>query len=79
MLCISIAPLKGLPSRFAIRGNNSISQIIRGIGTRPPGPVIPGRKDGGGIKLLDIADQPATHTQKKRRRMLGKFFSKKID
>ncbi|XP_077283952.1 negative elongation factor A [Arctopsyche grandis] len=63
-------PLKGLPSRFAIRGNNSISQIIRGIGTRPTGPVIPGRKDGGGIKLLDIADQPATHTQKKRRRML---------
>lgn len=43
----------------------------RGIGIRPPVPTVPGRKDGG-IKLLDIADQPATHTQKKRKRMLGK-------
>lgn len=62
--------MKGLPSRWSIRGNATATPAIRAGGIRPVGPAPATRKDGG-IKLLDIADQPATHTQKKRKRLQG--------
>ncbi|XP_034837383.1 negative elongation factor A [Maniola hyperantus] len=50
-------PLKGLPSRWAARTGARVPPIIR-----PP--------PRTGIKLLDIAEQPATHAQIKKRRKL---------
>lgn len=52
------APLKGLPSRWAARSGARVPPIVR-----PP--------PRTGIKLLDIAEQPATHAQIKKRRKLG--------
>ncbi|XP_063240173.1 negative elongation factor A [Bacillus rossius redtenbacheri] len=61
-------PLKGIPSRPL--GGGFKSSAPGGPGARPPlsrGPA--GRKDGG-IKLLDIAEQPLGYAQaKKRKRM----------
>lgn len=64
------APLKGIPSRVPTGGFlRSPSLISRPSLSRTPA----GRKDGG-IKLLDINEQPLGYAQaKKRKRMQGKI------
>ena len=65
-------PLKGIPSRVPPGGFRSPSLSSPSM-SRPPMPRTPaGRKDGG-IKLLDINEQPLGYAQaKKRKRMQGK-------
>lgn len=64
------APLKGIPSRVPTGGFRSsplINPLSRPSLSRTPA----GRKDGG-IKLLDINEQPLGYAQaKKRKRMQG--------
>lgn len=82
-------PLKGIPSRHPPGGFASpLSRTpgtpsgVSGLGTspssltpnRPLARALAGRKDGG-IKLLDIADQPIGYAQaKKRKRQQGMDF-----
>ena len=67
------APLKGIPSRVPAGGFRSASLNSPSL-SRPPLSRTPaGRKDGG-IKLLDINEQPLGYAQaKKRKRMQGKY------
>lgn len=53
-------PLKGLPSRWAVR-SRPVSGVVAPMPRAPQRP---------GIKLLDITEQPATHAQIKKRRKL---------
>lgn len=71
MFCNDPAPLKGIPSRVptgVFRSPNLNNSLLsRPSLSRTPA----GRKDGG-IKLLDINEQPLGYAQaKKRKRMQG--------
>ncbi|XP_067011131.1 negative elongation factor A isoform X2 [Anabrus simplex] len=62
-------PLKGIPSRVPAGGFRSPSMTSPSM-SRPPMPRTPaGRKDGG-IKLLDINEQPLGYAQAKKRKRL---------
>lgn len=71
LLLIFPAPLKGIPSRVPTSGfrSNPLTSNMgnRNLLTRPTA----GRKEGG-VKLLDIADQPLGYAAaKKRKKMQG--------
>lgn len=70
--CVS-APLKGIPSRVPTSGFRS--SVLSNSMNRPPlSRTTAGRKEGG-VKLLDIADQPLGYAAaKKRKKMQGKFY-----
>ncbi|GLV44404.1 Negative elongation factor A [Carabus blaptoides fortunei] len=62
-------PLKGIPSRVPSSGFRASALTSPNVGGRPLPRTPAGRKDGG-IKLLDIADQPLGYAAaKKRKRM----------
>lgn len=64
-----IAPLKGIPSRVPTSGFRS-SVLNNTINNRPPlARITAGRKEGG-VKLLDIADQPLGYAAAKKRKKL---------
>lgn len=64
-----IAPLKGIPSRVPTSGFRS-SVLSNSINNRPPlARITAGRKEGG-VKLLDIADQPLGYAAAKKRKKL---------
>lgn len=64
------APLKGIPSRVPTSGFRSNS-LNNNLTPKPPLRPTAGRKEGG-VKLLDIADQPLGYTAaKKRKKMQG--------
>lgn len=70
MFLLIIAPLKGIPSRVPSGGFRS--PTLNNHLTRPRTPA--GRKDGG-IKLLDINEQPLGYAQaKKRKRLQGNIL-----
>lgn len=62
-------PLKGIPSRVPSSGFRSSSLTSPTVGGRPLPRTPAGRKDGG-IKLLDIADQPLGYAQAKKRKKM---------
>ncbi|KAJ8930200.1 hypothetical protein NQ314_017023 [Rhamnusium bicolor] len=63
------APLKGIPSRVPTSGFRS-SVLNSNISNRPPLSRPPAGRKEGGVKLLDIADQPLGYAAaKKRKRM----------
>ena len=85
-------PLKGIPSRHSIGGftsplsrtNSTPSSVstlsssptVGGPAGRPSPRTLAGRKDGG-IKLLDITEQPIGFAQaKKRKRQQGKISTR---
>lgn len=69
-LCFS-APLKGIPSRVPTGGFRSPPLASAALSRTPLGKSITKRKDGG-IKLLDINEQPLGYAQaKKRKRLQG--------
>lgn len=65
--------MKGIPSRVPTSGFRA-GVLVNNINNRPPlSRANAGRKEGG-VKLLDIADQPLGYVAaKKRRKMQGKF------
>lgn len=67
-----LAPLKGIPSRVPTSGFRS--SVLSNNANRPPlSRSTAGRKEGG-VKLLDIADQPLGYAAaKKRKKMQGEF------
>lgn len=68
------APLKGIPSRVPTSGFRS-SVLNSNISNRPPLTRPPAGRKEGGVKLLDIADQPLGYAAaKKRKRMQGKSY-----
>ncbi|KAK9737607.1 hypothetical protein QE152_g10626 [Popillia japonica] len=69
-------PLKGIPSRVPTSGFRSNS-LNNNLTARPP-PMRPtaGRKEGG-VKLLDIADQPLGYTAAKKRKKMQEIEDKK--
>lgn len=67
---VFLAPLKGIPSRVLTPGFRSSALASPSMGGRPQLSRTPaGRKDGG-IKLLDIAEQPLGYAAAKKRRKL---------
>lgn len=78
MFCFRTAPLKGIPSRVPTSGFRT--SVLSNNTNRPPlSRTTAGRKEGG-VKLLDIADQPLGYAAaKKRKKMQGnKNLKKKI-
>lgn len=75
LFCIFLAPLKGLPSRV-LPSSGFRSSLNNNTPNRPSlSRTTAGRKEGG-VKLLDIADQPLGYVAaKKRKRMQGRFLN----
>lgn len=69
-----LAPLKGIPSRVPTSGFRS-GILNNNMNNRPPlSRATAGRKEGG-VKLLDIADQPLGYAAaKKRKKMQGEVY-----
>lgn len=64
-----VAPLKGIPSRVPTSGFRS-GVLNNNINNRPPlARLTAGRKEGG-VKLLDIADQPLGYAAAKKRKKM---------
>lgn len=73
MFIFCVAPLKGIPSRVPTSGFRT-SVLSNNVNRPPLSRTTAGRKEGG-VKLLDIADQPLGYAAaKKRKKMQGKFF-----
>ncbi|GJQ75986.1 hypothetical protein Trydic_g18040 [Trypoxylus dichotomus] len=68
-------PLKGIPSRVPTSGFRSNS-LNNNLTARPPLRPTAGRKEGG-VKLLDIADQPLGYTAAKKRKKMQEIEDKK--
>lgn len=67
-----LAPLKGIPSRVPTSGFRS---ALNSNANRPPLSRAPAGRKEGGVKLLDIADQPLGYAAaKKRKKMQGKLI-----
>ncbi|CAH1134907.1 unnamed protein product [Ceutorhynchus assimilis] len=60
-------PLKGIPSRVPTSGFRS-NTLIANISNRPPLTRPPAGRKEGGVKLLDIADQPLGYAAAKKRK-----------
>lgn len=71
-----LAPLKGIPSRVPTSGFRS-GVLSSNLNNRPPlARLTAGRKEGG-VKLLDIADQPLGYAAAKKRKKLQEIEENK--
>lgn len=69
-----LAPLKGIPSRVPTSGFRSNSLNNNLSNRQPFSRPTAGRKEGG-VKLLDIAEQPLGHAAAKKRKKMQGIFS----
>ena len=66
---LNLAPLKGIPSLPTSARVSGVPAL-----NQPRGVIRPGTEKKGGIKVLDITEQPLGYAQTKRRKKMGEYY-----